>query len=123
MDIETGEASFKRVMAGEFQAMIAPTLKGGGVLLWSFFLEGSPIGYNNPKVSALLDKAQDTMDPDEEDRIYRELMPIFQADLPMTFLCPFVETTVAHRRVRGLSSPYRADPTEHMEDLWLEEER
>ena len=49
-------------------------------------------------------------------------MPIFQADLPMTFLDPYVEITVAHRRVRGLSSPYRADPTENMDDLWLEDE-
>ena len=46
-----------------------------------------------------------------------------QTDLPMTFVCPLVETTIAHRRVRGLSSPYRTEPVQHMEDLWLEDQR
>lgn len=40
----------------------------------------------------------------------RELQAPFQADMPATFLYPSVHTTVAHKRVRGLSSPYRVDP-------------
>ena len=84
-------------------------------------VQGSPIGYLNPKVTALLKQLRVTFNPNEEDRIYRALWPIFQADLPITFLYPLVEPTVAHRRVRGLSSPWRADPVWHMEDLWLED--
>lgn len=55
------------------------------------------------------------------DRAYRELAPIFQSDLPVTFLAPMVTTTVAHRRLRRLSSPFRASPVRHMDELWLEE--
>ena len=61
------------------------------------------------------------MDPEEDDRIHRELMAIFQEDVPVTFLFPGVGSVVAHRRVRGLSSPYRADPVECMDELWLED--
>lgn len=60
------------------------------------------------------------MDPDEIDRTYRELAPIFQAELPVTFLAPSVVTTIAHRRLRGLSGPFRASPVLHMDELWLE---
>ncbi len=75
----------------------------------------------NPRVIELLERAGATMNPDEIDRIYREIWPIFQADLPITGLYPTLWTTVAHRRVRGLSSPYRADPGWYMDELWLEE--
>ena len=61
------------------------------------------------------------MNPDEYDRIYRELWPIFQADVPARFLFQYNDGTAAHRRLRALSSPYWADPVEHMEDLWLED--
>ncbi len=71
----------------------------------------------------LLKAAQATMNPDEIDRIYRELWPIFQADLPITGIHPWVYTTVAHRRVRGLSTPHRASPFHGIDDLWLEDER
>jgi peptide/nickel transport system substrate-binding protein len=81
----------------------------------------SPIGYANPKVTALLKELRVTFNPDQEDRIYRQIWPILQADMPATFLCPFVQPTAARRRVRGLSSPWRADPVWCMDDLWLED--
>ena len=49
-------------------------------------------------------------------------MSIFQAELPFTYLVLDVETYVAHRRIKGLSSPWRADPVWFMEHLWLEED-
>ena len=61
------------------------------------------------------------LDPDEIDRIHRELMPIFQADMPVTFLSPHVEWMEVSRHVRGLSSPYRSDVVRYMEDLWIED--
>ena len=48
-------------------------------------------------------------------------MPVFQAELPVTFLYPLVRTTVAHRHVRGLSSPYRDDPLWYAGELWLDD--
>ncbi len=88
-----------------------------------FFGPGSSIGYTNPRVALLLQRALDAVDPDDADRAYRELAPILQADLPVTFVAPSVLTTVAHRRLRGLSSPYRTSPLSHMDELWLEDGR
>lgn len=85
--------------------------------------EDSPLGYANPRIVALLRAASATADPDETDRIYRELMPVLRADVPVTFLFPVVHTVVAHRRVRGLRSPFQADPFMRMEHLWLEKPR
>lgn len=61
------------------------------------------------------------MEPAAQDRIIRELWPIFQMDLPVTFLSPLVRTTIAHRRVRGLSSPFRVDPAWQMEEVWIDD--
>ena len=115
-------AARARFRAGEFEAAIyTNSLSERGRP--DLYGEGSPFGYANPTVADLLEKAQATMNPDEIDRIYRELWRIFQAELPATFLFPLVYTTVAHRRVRGLSTPYRAQPFHFIEHLWLEDER
>jgi hypothetical protein len=63
------------------------------------------------------------MDPDAFDRLYREVGQILRAELPMTFLYPGVTFYVAHRRLRGLKSPWRVDPLTYMEYLWLEDEQ
>ncbi len=128
------EAVFRRVAAGEFEAAIPTAMPLTAEYLRVFFgesessdaadfgvLRGSPIGYGNPKVTTLLKEALDTLNPDEQDRIYRALWPIFQADLPVTFLYLLAGATVARRRVRGLSSPWRADPVRNMEHLWLDD--
>ena len=115
----------ERLRSGDFQATIHrlgnQASGDNGHLAW--FGEDSRIGWNNPRVAELLDAAKIAIDPDEEDRIYRELMPIFQAELPVTFLEAQVETFVAHRRLRGLSSPFWANPLQNMDYLWLEDER
>ncbi len=87
-----------------------------------FFGEDSPLGYNNPQVIKLIDQAIATADPNESDRIYRELMGIFRVEQPITYLHPYTSTFVVHRRIQGLSTPFRADPSKFMEDLWLEDE-
>ncbi len=124
MDILVLNASAARARftAGEFEAAIYTNnvSERGRPELYG---EGSPFGYTNPTVTNLLNAGQDTVNPDEIDRIYQELWPIFEAELPATFLFPLIYTTVAHRRVRGLSTPYRAQPLHYMEHLWLEAER
>jgi len=80
--------------------------------------------YRNPRVVQLLDQATRNWIPEEDDRIYRQLAQIFRRDMPVTILYPLARFTVAHRRLRGLSSPYwGGDPTAHMDELWLEGER
>lgn len=82
----------------------------------------SPIGYRNPRVAPLLERAAATVHPGERDSLHRELWPIFQAEVPVTFLYPVVRSTVAHRRVRGLSSPWHDDPLWYADRLWIEDE-
>ncbi|MGH9367246.1 MAG: ABC transporter substrate-binding protein [Thermoanaerobaculia bacterium] len=114
------DAAKQRVRAGELEAAFLMTRLGGQSRL-ALFDKDSPIGYQNPKVIALLNDAASSLDPDETDRIYGELRAIFQTELPVTLLYPATWSIVAHRRVRGLSSPWRADPVWYMEDLWLED--
>ncbi len=111
------EAQRHRVMSGDFEAAIFIIFPSH----LAFFGGTNPIGYRNFTVAELLNRAAATMDPEEIDRIYRQLWSIFQVDLPTTFLYPAVYTTVASPRVRGLSSPYRAEPVWYMEDLWVED--
>ena len=80
------------------------------------------IGYDNPEVSHLLASVRETADPNQVDSIYRKLAPLIRRDLPITFLYPEVQTYVVHRRVRGLESPFRADPIQFMDRLWIEED-
>ena len=112
----------ERLKSGAFEAAFI-NFGSSSSSLQRIFCEHSPIGYENPAVLALIQRAKDTADPDEEDRIYRELTDMFRADAPVTFLCPKVHLEFAHRRVKGLSSPWRANPVWYMEDLWLEDER
>ncbi len=73
-------------------------------------------------MAGLLDSAEVALDPDVRDRVYGELAEIFREEVPVTFLFPDVKTWVAHRRVRGLSNPWRVDPLAHMDELWIEED-
>ena len=57
------------------------------------------------------------------DRIYHRLAVILKEDQPVTFLMPRFITFIAHRRLRGLSSPFHSVPARHMEELWIEEEK
>ncbi len=114
----------RRIRSGEFDAVIRTF---GNELDGNFgqlhmFGPGSPIGYRNARVWELLGTADRTFDPDSLDAIYRSLMPILQADVPMTFLYPGVLYAAANRRIQGLSSPHRADPAWWMEELWIEED-
>ena len=83
--------------------------------------EESPIGYANPEVIALLEEAKKTTVPEELEPIYRKLMPIIGADLPMTFLYPQVNFFVVHRRIRGFER-FVVVFGFGIEHLWIEEE-
>jgi len=122
MEILTLQNIWERVQTADFQAAILPVFPGGGLSHTVYFGEESVLGYAHPTVARLLGEADATLSPVEIDRIYSELMPIFLEDQPMTGLYPDVRTTVAHRRVRGLSSPYRAEPVWHVDELWIEED-
>ena len=87
-----------------------------------YFGAGNPIGYRSPAVAELIERLVATADPDETDRLYRALTEIYRVDLPVTWLVPWTTTFFAHRRVRGLRMSTHAEPTQYLEELWLEEE-
>lgn len=124
MDITTLETHVARgrMRVGEFDAALEVLWSRVDVLV-HFFGEDSPIGYRNARVTRLLDAAQNARSPDEIDEIFHGLMSVFGEDLPFTYLVLNVETYVAHRRVKGLSTPFRANPLGSVEHLWIEDER
>lgn len=127
MDISTMEArvASERVKRGDFDAaiwIVNNAVEGDGGH-GDYFGTDSRIGYSNARVAALLDSARVALDPRDMNRFYSALVPIFDTELPVTFLYPLVRTTVAHRRVKGLSAPYREDPLWYAGELWLEGER
>ena len=112
------EASiYAQLRSGQFEAALVPAKGSEAWLLGA----GSWIGYVNPASTELVDDLETTRDPDARDAIYRALTDICRRDAPVTFLCPWVKTAIAHHRLRGLSSPWRVDAVQHMEDLWLDD--
>jgi peptide/nickel transport system substrate-binding protein len=120
MEIQMFEAAVvqHRLEAGEFEVVVG---WNGGGQLWNVLHlgEGPPLGYENSEIAEL--GKPDTFDPAELDRRKRRIAEIIQEDLPVTFLFPAVGTFIVHRRIRGLSSPWQADPLRHMDELWIEE--
>ncbi len=60
--------------------------------------------------------------PQRLDTIYQELAPIIQEEQPVTFLSFGTEMYMAHKRVKGLSSPFRANPLWYAGHLWIEQD-
>jgi peptide/nickel transport system substrate-binding protein len=77
--------------------------------------------YRNPRIHELAGEAAGTADADARDRLYREMTEIFRSDLPVTPLFPFTVMSAAHRRVHGLSSPFRTNVTDFIAELWLDD--
>jgi peptide/nickel transport system substrate-binding protein len=80
----------------------------------------SSIGYDNPRIFHLHKMAETIMDPEELDDIYGEIMEIHMKDVPLTFLFHVVNSTIARKSIKGLSTPFYADPILCMEHLWIE---
>ena len=110
----------ERVRAGDYEAAFSTagnlpaTVRAGVDERWY-----SP--YRDPAAVKLADAALASGDPDVIDSLYREISSILQDALPITRLFPQVGLTIAHRRISGLSPPFRsADPVMFMDDLWVE---
>ena len=122
MDVQPmdGSVVFSRLGERQFDAVLFPT----GIpsdWLARFFGAAGVLKYENAEAAGLIERAESAADADLRDRLYVELTKIFQDEAPATFLFPTVEFVVTHRRVRGLASPWRAEPTRHIEYLWLQE--
>lgn len=121
VDIAPVESSiaWQRTSEGDFEAALFDIKESNR---WLIFGSQSVIGYDNPVLASLEAKSRTTLYPDDLDRLYADAWDTFRADLPVTFLQPMVSWTAAHRRLRGLVSPWRADPGWHMGSLWIEDD-
>jgi ABC-type transport system substrate-binding protein len=79
-------------------------------------------GYDNPEFDRLLRGMFSFTNLEEFDNTAKKLWPIFQSDIPWTFLYPRVRFHVVQKRIQGLKSPYRSDPAKYLEQLWIEEQ-
>lgn len=107
--------------SGNFEATIVFTNTSN--VLRRFLPERNAfMGYNNPRVTELIQKWQGTVDINEHDRIFAELSTLLKEDMPVTFLYPVVNTMVAHKRVKGLQNgPGGGRLGSNIELLWIEE--
>ena len=112
----------ERLASGAFEAAVSFVV-GVPAMLRMTFGEGSPLVYRSPRMTELIERAVETAHPERLDEIYLEIAEILRRDQPVTFLHWMMFTTVAHRRLQGLSSPWRADPAMFMEELWVERAR
>jgi len=120
MEIQLLDAAvmWDKLRRGDFEAWMYVHQSGS---LRRDFGRGNPLGYANVHAFELIELLQQTADPDEEDRIRRKISEIFQTDPPMVRVIPASRNWFVHRRIRGLSTPFHAQPDTHMEDLWVED--
>ena len=126
MDIRPVERSVWRELyrSGEFDATIWDVPNVPQLLLdQDFFGDGTKIGYHNSEIVRLLEALTVELNPEGQDSLYARINEILRLDVPVTFLHPYVETSVAHRRIRGLRTPDRTNLLEYVDELWIEGER
>jgi len=122
MEIQLTEpaAMWDKLHSGDFEAWVfidqAPANRQQAI-----HGRGNAAGYDNPEAFQILDRLVTTADPEEVDAHYRRLTEIYRIDPPFTRLIPMTRDWFVHRRIRGLSTPFRADPDTYMETLWVEE--
>jgi len=119
MELQQLERSARgdRLRTGKFEAIVS-FINGGfrSVERWA-----GGAGYRNPQLTRLLELVRNTADPEAADQAYRTMSDLWRADQPVAFLFLFSRPGVVHRRVKGLTNPWRADPLRFTDDLWLED--
>ncbi|MEJ2371315.1 MAG: hypothetical protein P8Y07_10790 [Gemmatimonadales bacterium] len=110
---------WEKLRAGDFEAMFMVVQSGVSAQRRDLGRENR-LGYENQEAFAIIDSLQVTAAPGEIDRLYGRLTEIFRADMPVTRLTPWTTAWFVHRRIRGLSSPLRAEPDTYVEALWVE---
>jgi peptide/nickel transport system substrate-binding protein len=112
---------WEKLRDGDFEAMFMIVQSGVSAQLRDFG-RANRLSYYNSEAFAVIDSLQVSADPGEIDRLYRRLTEIYRADMQVTRLVPWSTAWFVHRRVRGLSTPFRAEPDTYMETLWIEED-
>ncbi len=124
MNIETMERNIigQRIKKNEFQAMISrfSNMTRDVVRLKTYFSKNSIIGFYNKELDSLLNVMEQTGNPKEIDNLYKQMAPIFEKEIPITFLLPQVQTHIVNSKIKGLNNLYKAEPVSSLESLWIE---
>ena len=123
MEIQPVERSvwYEAYRSSDFDATIFDIPNIPQLLLeQEFFGSGSKIGYQSPEIVQWLEALTEEMDPDAQDMLYARINEILHRDVPVTLLFPYVEASVAHRRIRGLRTPDRMNLLDFAGELWIE---
>lgn len=63
------------------------------------------IGYNNPKIDALLDQGRTELNMDKRMKIYHEFSRILLEDSPIVYLSAGYGLSAVHKRIKGIANP------------------
>jgi peptide/nickel transport system substrate-binding protein len=113
----------QRFGEGSFDAAIGSAL--GIRSSPSSLLSGVPesiVGFESPELARLEAVLDTSFLEENRDRIYREAWPTFRETMPATLLLPTVVSTIAHRKIRGVSGRDGVTLLLHMDELWIEED-
>ena len=122
-DILDDDLLGKRWRSGDFEAAIWEGIDFNKLNTWLVKDRSvdSNIGYRNPILTSYLKEYGAGMSPVGVENLNRRMWPLLRADAPFTFLHPGLQMTLTHRRIKGLSSPFRIRPERHMEFLRIDE--
>lgn len=103
-----------RIRAGEFEAAILRN-GYGSMGRWDH-------GYVNPELDRLYEERGYVRERAQRVAMALEITRILQRDVPNINLVPQPAKWIVNDRIRGLESPWRANPIRYLEDLWIENE-
>ena len=83
----------------------------------------SLIGYTNPELIRAFRESENDWDPNSNQNLISKINILLPPDIPATVLQPNLWGTVAHKRIKGFSSPRLVFPGPSMEFLWIEKEK
>lgn len=78
-------------------------------------------GYVNPELDRLLEDYGYLRERGPRAELAWEITRILQRDVPNLQLIPHPAKWIVNDRIRGLKSPWRANPIRYLEELWIEE--
>lgn len=82
--------------------------------------EDSPIGLDDSELAEHLEAAHGSWNPEVRRHHLGKALVRFREVLPVTMLFADVQSSVAHKKVKGLRSPDRGDVVEFLNELWIE---
>ncbi|MEE8572455.1 MAG: peptide ABC transporter substrate-binding protein [Gemmatimonadota bacterium] len=120
MQILTLESGVRdRLRSGDADAGFFRILQHPDYLIGIF--RDADLGWSHPVIEAALLRMRETEDPEERDSLFASMVNPMREHRPILLLSPQVQWFVAHERIKGFSSPFRARTLMHLEHVWLDE--